>query len=353
MRAVLLSCLLILASVSIARGQSTPPAPPTLTVTPAVGDLNATHQIRVDGMPTGAPFLLLFAPDGTQTQLHPDAENGSYVATVIPPDGGWMPGLYRVVLGLDGGAAISATFTAGTASSLSIGPPSPSPTSVFNLVGTNLPANTAVSVHLFLTGGIQGERIIPATTDASGAFSVYVWPEALGFPFFPAGIYRATLPEYNLSAQIVAREHPISATLTADGSITSGQPLGVHFAQYQPNRYLWGVYAAGNGSAAGEFLTGPTSAAESADATLALGTLAAGEYYIATPYDWGETTFTVLDPPTPTPTETPLPTPVPTPTVKPRKSPTKVPTRVATKVPTPRPVCKKHGKKHHKKACKR
>lgn len=335
MRSILLSVVLVLASVSIASGQTAPPPAPVLTITPATGDLHTAHEIRVENMSAGAPLLLLFAPDGSQTVLHPYATDTSYVVTVAPPSDGWTPGLYRVVLGLAGGAAESATFTAGTDSLLYVGPPSPSPASVFNIVGTNLPPNTSLSVHLFLTGGIQGERVLPATTDAAGAFSIYAWPEALGFPFFPAGIYRATLPQFNLETEFTAREHPLSATLTAQDAVTSGAAVDLHFTQYQPNRYLWGVFAPDNGAAAGEFLVGPTGANETADATLTLGPLTAGQYYVATPYDWGETTFTVLASPTATPTSTPTLTPVPT--------------------PTPRPKCKKgHVKKgHKKKRCKR
>lgn len=360
-RAVLLSCLLVLASVSIARGQAGPATQPTLSITPATGDLTTAHQVQIGNMPSGAPILILFAPDGTQTVLHPDAENGSYVAALTPPDGGWMPGLYRVVLGLSGGAAISDTFTAGTAPSLYVGPPSPSPTSVFNIIGTNLPPNSTINVHLFLTGGIQGERVIPVATDANGAFSAYIWPEPLGFPFFPAGSYLATLPDFGLSAPFTAREHPVSATITAAEQVVSGQALPVHFIQYLPYRYLWGVYAGGNGPAEGEFLAGPTDQSEVADLSLSLPALAAGQYYLSTPYDWGETSFTVVDPPTATPTATDTPTRTLTPTIIPR--PTRTPTRVATKVPTrvptkvanPRPSCKKLSKKarRRKKACRR
>jgi hypothetical protein len=306
-------------------------------------------------MPVGAPLLLLYAPDGSQTMLYPDSENGAYVATANAPTGGWQPGLYRVVLGLGNGAAMSATFTAGTDPALYVGPPSPSPTSVFNITGTNLPHGTTVNVHLFLTGGIQGEHIIPATTDANGAFSIYVWPQALGVPFFPAGSYLATLPDYGLTAPFTAREHPVSATMRTDSEIVSGQPIPLQFTLYATNRYLWGVYARDNGAAAGEFLAGPTDYAGTADLTLPLPALQSGTYYVATPYDWGETDFTVLDPPTATPTETLVPTPPATSTPKPR--PTRTPTRVATRVPTktptrvvrPKPSCKKFSKKIRKK----
>lgn len=347
-RAVLLSCVLVLATVSIARGQTSPPLSPVLTVTPPTGDIYTAHQVRIDNMPAGAPLMLLFAPNGTQTQLHPYSAGGSYQVALTPPTGGWATGLYRVVLGLDGGRAMSRTFTAGTAPELYVGPPSPSPSSVFNLVGTNLPPNTTVSVHLFLTGGIQGERVIPATTDGSGVFSIYVWPEALGFPFFPAGTYRASLPDYGLAAEFAAREHPVSSTLVADAAVTTGQQLTLHFTQYQANRYLWGVYAQGNGAAAGEFLVGPTSPSESADASISLGLLDAGRYFVATPYDWGETTFTVMSSPTPTPTDTPTSTPTSTPTDTPTATPR------PTSTPRPKVVCKKRGKKgHKKKVCRR
>lgn len=354
MRAILLSCVLVLLSVSIAQGQTTPPAAPTISISPAAGDIHTSHEVRIDNMPAGAPLLLLYAPDGSQTQLQPYAADGSYQVTLDPPSDGWAPGLYRVVLGLAGGAAISRTFTAGTEPSLYVGPPSPSPTSVFNVVGTNLPPNTSVDVHLYLTGGIQGERVISATTDGAGAFSIYVWPLALGFPFFPAGIYRAALPAYNLSTEFTAREHPSSATIVADGPTTSGQPLTVHFTLYRPNRYLWGVYAPGNGAASGEFLVGPTSVSLEADASLALGQLQAGTYYLATPYDWGEASFAVLAPPTDTPTDTPTATPTSTPTATP--SPVPTPTARPKRSPTSRPklVCKKRGKKGHKKrVCRR
>lgn len=354
MRAILLTCLLVLVTVSVARGQTSPPPAPSLTVTPATGSVNTAHDVRIDNMPSGAPLLILFAPDGKQTLLHPYAADGAYLVELDPPSGGWTPGLYRVVLGLDGGNAVSRTFSAGMDPALYAAPPSPSPTAVFNLIGTNLAPNTTVSVHLFLTGGIQGERVIPATTDGTGAFSIYVWPQALGFPFFPAGTYQASLPDYNLETTFAVREHPASATLTTVDAVTSGQPLDLSFTLYQPNRYLWGVYAPGNGAAMGEFLAGPTSPSETAAATLGLGSLAAGQYYVATPYDWGETTFTVLAPPTATPTDTPTATPTstPTPTATPKSKPTSRPKPTAT--PKPRVLCKSRVKKgHKKKRCKR
>lgn len=342
MRALIL--LLVLAAVPLATvsAQPTSPPPPTITITSPNGDLSSAHEVIVKNLPPGAALLVLFDPHGNQQVLNPVADaSGTVDTTLTPPDGGWEEGVYRLAVGLQDGKSISATFTAGDgAPHLYVAPASPSPTSAFNFIGTGLPAGTQVTVHFWPTGGHLPQLDLHPTTDANGTFSIYVWPGELGAPFFPAGVYRVDMPAFDLSVSFETREHPVSAAISADQPVVLGDPASVHFVFYQGGRYLWGVYADANGAVGGEFLIGPTDPSGALDAKLILPDLGPGPYYIATPYDWGETSLQVVEP-----TATATATAIRTATPRPKPKHTK-------KCCVGKRTCKgKHGKKH--KRCKR
>jgi hypothetical protein len=124
----------------------------------------------------------------------------------------------------------------------------------------------------------------------------------------------------------VLREHPASSSISVDGPVLGGAGATIHFRYYRPGRYVWGVFADMEGQPVGEFLIGETSAAGSADVSLSVPVLPAGENLIATPYDWGETSFEVV---APTPTDTPASAPT------------------ATRTPHPEAASKSTSKKHH------
>jgi hypothetical protein len=215
-----------------------------------------------------------------------------------------------------------------------------------------------MTLDIALTGGNLGERELQVTTDGTGAVSTYLWPDEAGTPFFPTGAYQVALPTYGLQTTFWVREHPNSATISLPGTVQVGQRVPIQFTHYSANRMLWGVYAGHDGAAAGEFLVGPTDAAGDVPASLTIPDLGPGPYYIATPYDWGEASFDVIEPTvTPTSTATSTATPVPTATKRPR--PTTTPKPTATRRPKPTPskassktVCKK-GKNKRTRKCKR
>lgn len=314
-----LALVLILASFSVAEAlaQSAPVAP-TIIVTPPIAGLTATRQVQVSGLEPGEnDVIVLFDPSGQQTvsQSRADA-SGAIGLSLQPPNGSWELGMYRVAVGRPYGSSISAMFVASDgAPHLLTEPNLPSPTSALNFVGTGLPPNQQLDLNLHLTGGQVATENVPVTTDANGAFSRFVWPQEFGLPFFAAGNYLVTAPSANLSTPFTLREHPVSADPSVSGPIVAGTDLPVHFQNYPPNTYVWGLYADMQGNEIGEFLIGPIAADGQADARIPLPTLAPGQYLLATPYDWGETTFTVLQP-------TPTSTPIPTATVRPAVVPT-------------------------------
>ena len=188
----------------------------------------------------------------------------------------------------------------------------------------------------------RGDRAFSVSTDAGGFLQAYIWPEELGESFFEAGVYRAALPALSLSTIFQVREKPIGAVMSVNGPASSGVATPIHFRRYSPGRYLWTVYADAAGRVRGEMLFGLTDRTGSLDGNAVFTGLEGGQYRLATPYDWGETTFTAL-PPTATPTPTDTPTATPTPTSTSTPTPTAVP-------PKYKKVCKRvHGKRK----CKR
>ncbi len=327
MRGVALALILISISVAGAFAQSAPIAP-SINVAARVADLTTVRQVQVSGLPAHeADVVLLFDPSGQETVMLSQSDaSGSLGLSLQPPNGSWQVGMYRVAVGRPDGSAISATFVASDGQPhLFAAPNLPSPTSAFNFEGTGLPANQHLDLDLDLTGGQVGTRTIPVTTDADGTFSMYVWPQQLGLPFFAAGNYLVHLPSLNLSTPFTVREHPVSSTPEVSGPVIAGSELPVHFESYPRNVYVWGLYGDMTGHEAGEFVVGPVPDSGQTDARIPLPRLASGQYLLATPYQWGETGFSILQP-TPTATVKAVPTatraPVhraPTATATPRK----------------------------------
>jgi len=279
---------------------------------------------------------VLFDPDGSQTVgLSATDANGSLTQTLKPPGGQWKPGQYRWVFALADGKSFSATFVASDGSPHLYAEPSlPSPTSAFNFIGTGLPINSSVELQLLLTGG-QGRRTLQANTDGDGTFSLFVWPQEFGLGFFAAGAYKIEAPALQLATDFLVREHPASSTVSMDTPVLPRSIVALHFAYYAPQRYIWGIYADLTGRPVGEFLVGPTTPTGGLDSAVVLPDLAPGQYLLATPYDWGETDFTV-DAPPPTATSTPSPSPTVTATDPP----------AAESVPAVR-VCTRSQPRHH------
>lgn len=345
----LLAALLVALACVPAMAQTPPAANPGLTITPRTGDVRTSHQVNVDGVTPGSQeTILLFAPNGQETTLAAQVSgNGHAGWTLDPGANGWQLGLYRVVLPIGSGRAISETFVAGDGQQhLAVEPYLPSPTSALNLVGIGLAPSSSLALQVVLTGGL-GEKSVEVQTDESGSFSVFVWPQQVGLPFFEAGDYRLVASDLGLSVDFRVREHPVSAAITVDGPVVRGNSLPVSLRNYVAGRSVWGVYADANGNTVGEFVLGPTDAGGSYSGSIAASLPVAGRYLIATPYDWGESAFDTLDA-TSTPTATPTVTPTPTPTLTPTPKPLRTPTKAALNK-------KCHGKylKKHRKLCRR
>jgi hypothetical protein len=310
MRVLVLALILASFSVMGAFAQSAPVAP-AVVVTPVAAGLTTGRPVQISGLgPDESDVIVLFDPSGQQTVMHSQADSsGAISLSLQPPNGSWQVGMYRIAVGRPDGSSVSATFIASDGvPHLFAEPNLPSPTSALNFVGIGLPANQQLDLHLHLTGGQVAIETVPITTDANGAFSVFVWPQQFGLPFFAAGNYLVTLPSASLSTPFTLREHPVSANPSVSGPVLSGTDLPIHFQNYSANAYVWGLYADMQGNDAGEFLVGPVAAGGQADARIPLPALAPGQYLLATPYDWGETTFTVLQPTsTATPTATSRP----------------------------------------------
>lgn len=350
--ALALAALLIVPSLARVSAQSPPTPLPSITLSPASGGLTADHLAQGTDFPASSDLpAVVFDPAGNQVTFHVHTDaTGAFSTPLSPGTALWTPGLYRIAIGLPDGRAVSGTFTASDgAQHLFAQPYMPSPTSAFNFVGTSLPPQTEVTVHVILTGGHLGDRDLQTRTDANGAFSIYLWPAQVGAPFWPAGQYEVSLPQFGLQTSYWVREHPASSTISIADPVEIGQPVSIEFTDYPAQRVLWGIYAGSDGQAAGEFLIGPTNASGTAGGTLSFPDLGNGPYYIATPYDWGESTFEVIEPtPTATPTATATSTPRPTATKRPRPTPTLVKTRPG------RARCKKLSKaKARVKKCKR
>jgi hypothetical protein len=248
------------------------------------------------------------------------------------------------------GQAISATFSANDGGRhFAVGPDLPSPTSAFVVTGVGLPANSQVRLLLVLAGGL-GERDLAATTDATGSLSTFVWPQEEGFDFWSAGRYELQVPQFGLDTPFFVREHPSTSFITFPPDVTPGSQARFDLSAYGTGRYLWLLAAGLGGQAGAEFLLGPTDARGFIESYVLVPNLAPGTYALGTPYDWGETTFTV---PQPTGTPTATPTISPTATVTPTATATATRTARPTAKPTSRAgrTCK--ARKGRKKACKR
>lgn len=352
MRPLLAVLLLLGTGLTVARGQPAPTSP-AISLSASMGGAQTVFTVRASGLPGSATIvMLLITPDGSQTSTsemtRPD---GSLVLSLTPPANGWSTGLYRVVLGVPNDLAEEADF------SVSDGFPHlseqtylPSPTSALNIVGTGLPPGTSLTMVLWLTGGQDGARSIPVTTDATGSFTRYIWPQQLGLPFFAAGNYRVTIPSLSLISDFTAREHPVSASMSVSGPVLPDRPVPLTLQNYSPEKYLWTIVADAEGRVTGESLVGPTDVRGGFTGLVNVGAPSAGRDYLATPLDWGETTFIVPDP-TPTPTAASTNTPLPTVTPVPTVTPTPAPRRVKASKSTTK-KCRKVKRGAKRRACK-
>ena len=342
-------------------------SPAALAVLPPVGDLSTVHQVTLQRVPANSPVtVVLFDPAGNQEVQQRVADaNGTLSLELKPASGSWQAGIYRVVAAVAGEDSVSATFVAGDGQPhLLVGPDLPSPTSVFMLQGSGFPPGQAVDLVVALTGGL-GQRTVHATPDAAGTFALYVWPEQFGFLFWSAGRYEVRVQSGSGSALLdvfYVREHPDGPAIDVPETVVAGNPSQVEFRHYPSVRYLWSVYANMSGTVVGEFLAGPTDGIGQVIGSANFGGAAGGVYLLATPYDWGETSFEAVAPtatPTPTPSPTATPTVTPTPTMTPTPTVTPLPTLTATPIPTRTPVkiathkkCTRKQRQHHLKRCK-
>lgn len=348
MRFLVAALAVVIASMVPAFARSSNVAVPALTVTAPSGDRMTPHRVNVDGaLPGAAQTVVVFDPAGNETVLQGDASSAGHIDwTLTPPVGGWPVGLYRVALALGGGQSTSSTFIVEDGQPhLFALPYLPSPTSAINVVGLGLAPDSSMTLTMLLTGA-QGQRAITVVTDAQGAFSLFVWPQEFGLPFFAAGDYRVEDPAAGLVTNFQLREHPVSATMDVQGTIVRGAPAPLSLRNYRSGRMVWGVYADAAGKVAGEFLLGPVDDHGSVTASINLTTPSSGRYYLATPYDWGETMLDVMEP-TPTvtpvpPTPTASPTSLPTATVTPTPTATAKPKRPATATAVPKVAAKRH-----------
>jgi hypothetical protein len=343
-----LACLLLLplSAVFADSPGTAPPAAPSLSVDPASAAATVERDLVGHGFPASTKVpIVVFAPDGSQTALAGESDaSGSLSVLLTPPGGFTQDGLYRAVLREGSGQAQSALFAVGDGKpDLSAQPAVFSPYSALQILGSGLPPTQGIDLMLTLAND-RGDRTLETSTDAAGFLQMFIWPEELGESFFEAGVYRAALPALGLSVIFQVREQPTGAVVAVSGPALSGSPAPIRFRRYAPHRYLWTVYADASGYVRGEMLFGPTDVSGSLDVQGLFVGLDGGQYRLATPYDWGETTFAAI-PATPTPTETSTPT----------DTATATPTDFPTNTPTPAPVkykkvCKR---KHGKKKCKR
>ena len=320
----------------------------------------------MDVTPGSDQLLVMFDPAGAETVLHAGADaSGTAQIRLTPTAGGWQVGVYRVVVALPGNRSISTTFSANDGGRhLMIAPDLPSPNSVVEVSGVGLPINSDVHLSLTIAGGL-GRRDVSARTDDQGTLVTFLWPQTLGFDFFSAGRYELAAPDLGLDVAFFIREHPSTSFITLDPSVKPGVDVPVTLQAYPVNRYIWAVYATENGNTGGEFLWGPTDARGATAGSVQFPQLPSGRYLLATPYDWGETTFSLVEPTptltptsTPTPTDTPTltPTPRPTPTHTATRTPVPTPRRIVARTATPKPTAIRHRTctitKKHKRRCR-
>jgi cell division septation protein DedD len=357
----LLVLIAMLMSAAGTSAQTSPLSLPSIVMSPPFGDTFATHQLQLHSVAPGANLLtVLFDPAGGQTILHA-ATDGSGVAqlTLAPTPGSWQLGVYRAVVALGGGKSISATFAAGDGGKhLMVGPDLPSPNSALQVSGVGLPPNSQIHLVLTIAGGL-GDRDVSARTDADGTLITFVWPQALGFDFFSAGRYDLAAPDLGLNTPFYIREHPSTSFITLNQPVEPGDSVPLQLKDFTTGRFVWAVYATEGGRPAGEFLLGPVDERGETSAMVQFPTLTSGWYLLATPYDWGETTFSIVAPtptPTPSPTATITPSPTSTATPTPTRTARPTPTRTATRAAKPKPSAmpRKNCKhvKNHRKRCK-
>jgi hypothetical protein len=269
---------------------------PMVSVSPETGGVMAQHVLTAHGLPPNIRLtLLLLAPSGGQLPA-PAVTNadGDLVYPFRPPGGIWEVGLYRVAVGLPDGTAYSAVFAASDGGAhLYALPNLPSPTSALMFAGTGLQPDTVISLTLDLTGGQAGIVPLSAHTDDAGNFWLLLWPQQLNLPFFAAGGYRIEVPAAGLSTSFSVREHPAGSTLTGSAAVIPSDPITLTLRFYRPERYVWGVYAGMDGIETGEFISPLLGASGTVTLNLSLAHALPGQYLVATPYDWGETTFMV------------------------------------------------------------
>lgn len=305
-RLVALGLLLLGLPLASVQAQPSGAPQPSVTVSPTGGDLTTIHQAVGSNFPANVPVVIaLFNPSGAQSivQARTD-DSGSVSTTLQPPDGGWQTGIYRWVVALADGAGFSATFVADDgAPHLYALPYSPSPNSVFNFVGIGFPPTSPADLRLLLTGA-GGQHSLGVTTDSDGTFSLYVWPQQFGMPFYSAGNYKILAPSMNLSTDFMVREHPATSMLSVDGPVPPMRLANLHFVNYVPNRYVWGIFADLEGKVSAEFLL-PVDKHGHLDRAVRFPAMDPGENLLATPFDYGESEFTmVAPPPSATPTVT-------------------------------------------------
>jgi hypothetical protein len=356
---------MLLLSAARTSAQTSTAAGPVVTVSPASGDIFTQHQVKVTGATSSSDQLIvLFDPAGGQTVLHAQADASGAAEVILAPTGGaWQIGVYRVVVALPGTRSMSAIFSVNDGGKhLMAAPDLPSPNSVVEVSGVGLPANVAVHLVLTIAGGL-GTRDVSARTDAQGVMFELLWPQALGFDFFSAGRYELAAPDLGLDDAFYIREHPSTSFITLDASVKPGMDVPLQLQAYAVHRYVWAVYATESGESEGEFLLGPTDERGATSNVIQFPVMPPGTYLIATPYDWGETTFAIAAlPPTLTPTVTPSSTPTLTPTADPTptriatRTPVPTPKRIATRTATPKPTAVRHRTctltKKHKRKCR-
>jgi hypothetical protein len=353
---VALCCLVVAPVASVVAQTSQGVTRPAIAVIGTSSDSGSPRTLTGTGLPANAlESVVLFDPDGGQSvlQVQTDA-SGQFTVTLSPPGGSWQSGVYRAAVPLPGSTSISTTFSLSRGGpALFAGPAMPSPTSAFILTGTGFPKDQTLDVVLTLASGF-GDRNIQVSTDDSGEFTVFAWPQEFGFGFWYAGRYVLSVPAQGVSTIFWVREHPDTSALTVRGDPLSGDTAEIGFAEFAPGRYLWTVLADTAGRIIAQYLTGPTDFRGTAQATFSFPLTLSGTYLLATPYDWGETAFTVVLP-TATPTETAVPTatstavPTATATARPRKTATARPRKTATARPraTGTKTAAKHSCKAH------
>ncbi len=361
-RIILIGCCLALLGVAALSpgvySQTSTPADAVISISPRSADAASPRLLRASNLPPSAEVtIVLFDPTGQQYVMREESDPGGALEIPLnPPSGGWIPGLYRAAISLAGGRTVTATFAAtdGTPQ-LYLAADLPSVTSALNFSGTGFTPNQPVNLVLRL-GNDRGDRSIPVVADADGLFSVTVWPQQEGEPFFEAGGYAAIVASDNLYQSFFVREHPAESLMTITAPSAPGGPVHFHLTGYRGSRYLWITYSDLAGTNTGELLLGPTDTYGRLDEDVSMPPVPGGEYLFAAPYDWGESTVILPNPPpTATPTATVTDTSTSTPTVTPTPTPT-----ATSKTACPKNSKKKHGvcvcKKGYKKVhgkCKR